>query len=371
MKNIKKESLRKVNDSKRNNFDDFKDVPKNQIEFIKPKIDSSKYINISKFLTPDFPVTFILGARGVGKTVTSLSYFINKCYNEHKQFIYLRRYQIEIDQLSLNLNLLSDLTGHVIAREVVKLENGSSQDCITVDDEPVGILMALSTSGSQKSNAFPNIETIIYDEFIDMKGRELKSETNLFLNFAMTVFREFNEYHALFLANATNLYNNYFLDLEIMPKARITKFRNLGIKIVMYKTSEELDKERLATPLARQVLKIEGENGSSLSNEFDNEYDDFIRKLSKVSRLKFNLTLNKDVYGVWQDVGIIISKKHSDSAVNYAMTVNDLRENQSLLPADYFEQLNSLSQKAELYYTDVHTRSVMIKYFKSGRFYGF
>lgn len=367
MKNIKKGLLKKDSDLK----NEFKDIPKNKIKIIKPKIDSSKYINISKFLTDDFPVTFILGARGVGKTITSLSYFISKCYDENKQFIYLRRYQTEIDELSLNLNLLSDLTGHVIAREVVKLENGSTQDCITADDEPVCILMALSTSGSRKSNAFPNIETIVYDEFIDMKGRELKGETNLFLNFAMTVFREFDKYHALFLANATNLYNNYFLDLEVMPRSRITKFRNLGIKIVMYKTSAELDKERLATPLAKQVFKIEGENGSSLSNEFDNEYDDFIRKLSKTSRLKFNLTLNRDVYGVWQDIGIIISKKHSDDVINYAMTINDLRENQRLLPADYFQQLNTLSQKAELYYTDVHTRSTMIRYFKSGRFYEF
>lgn len=200
----------------------------------------SKYINIADFINDGFATTFILGARGVGKTIGAFVYMINQFKETGAKGIYLRRYQIEVEKAGIDAGLLSELTGSEITRETIEIE-AVAYDFILVDGEPAIYMLALNTLGKYKSSAFPGVNIIIYDEFIDIKNRELKNETDIFYQFAMTIFRDFIKYKALFLANNTNIFNCYFLDLEVLPKGRVTKFREESIKIIAYETSSILD----------------------------------------------------------------------------------------------------------------------------------
>ena len=56
----------------------------------------NKYFDITNFYDSNYPTTFVLGARGVGKTVSSLAWLIKKSYKDKTKFVYLRRYQVEI-----------------------------------------------------------------------------------------------------------------------------------------------------------------------------------------------------------------------------------------------------------------------------------
>lgn len=333
----------------------------------------SKYIKPSKFEDHKFPVTFIVGARGVGKTINSLAENLKRCYEAKTMFIYLRRYQTEIDTLGLNLQLLSDLIKCDVTIDLYKDDSGRVVKVLMVNDVPTAYLLALSVASKYKSNDYSRVDKIIYDEFIDIKGRELKNETFLFINFAMTVFRDFSKYNVLFLSNATNLYNCYFLDLEILPKSRITKFKDKGIKIVMYETSSELDKERLSTVLAKQVEIIEGEQGSSLSNNFDNEFNDFLTKLNKNCKYQFTLALNNDKYGVYydtkQDIYIISPKYDRTNKNKYACTYEDSANDFPVITPILLGNLKANFERGTLYFTDPKTRTRFIKYIKKGSVY--
>lgn len=330
------------------------------------KVPNNKlYINIESFLSPKYPVTFVIGARGVGKTIGALKTYIAKCYKAGTYFIYLRRFQTEIDDLALPISLLSDLTGFEIT-----VANDKQLKRVTVyaDGKPVGYLQALSTAGKIKSNDYTNVEQIIYDEFIDPRERELKGETGLFLNFAATVFRDFSKYRALFLANATNLYNNYFLDFEIMPNGRITRFSKLGIKIVMYETAKELDALRLHTPLSIQMQLLNGIGDEALFNKFTGDFDDFIRVLGPKAKQRAVWHYAGKTYGVWYDRhGYLITEKcNLSTKVQYALTSEEIREGIPLIPDEDRDRFVRLYRAGALFYDTARTRSKIIKYLKTG-----
>lgn len=325
-----------------------------------------KFINVEQFEQEEYPVTFIIGARGVGKTISSLSQKLKSNWKNHTMFIYLRRYQSEIETASFNLALLSKLVGHTVTRDWATDKNGKKVDCLLVDNNVVCYLLALSTAAKYKSNDYSDVTEIIYDEFIDPRGRELKNETKLFLNFAMTVFRDFSKYHALFLANATNLYNCYFLDFMVMPKYKITKFSKLGIKIVMYQTSEALNQEHYNSVLGQQVLRLEGEDSSSLANRFDNAFDDFISGLTKYAKYQLTVRLDGVDYGVYSDVNwIIISTKVDPSyPEKYAMTYDDATNDFTMIDPMQTNSFIAAFKRGQLRFTDVKSRSKWIKFFK-------
>ena len=207
----------------------------------------------------------------------------------------------------------------------------------------------------------------VYDEFIDPRGRELKNETRLFLNFAMTVFRDFSKYKALFLANATNLYNCYFSDFEILPKYRITKFSKLGIKLVMYDTSEQLYNEHKHSILGRQVELIEGANNSSLENNFDNQFDDFIAKLSKKAKYRATLRLDNIDYGLYQEkhYAVVSNKADLSFTTAFAMRMDDASDERPVI--DYRQIMIMINnfKNGQLRFSDVKTRSQWLKFFKA------
>lgn len=334
----------------------------------KKRAEQNKYINIHSFLSDNYPMTYIIGARGVGKTIHAFSEFIRDCAQHDTKFIYLRRYQTEIDELGIDLPLISELSGYDVTRDVIKDETGRTADCLLADGKVVCYLQALSVAGKYKSNSYKDVEMIVYDEFIDPKGRELKNEVKLFMNFAMTVYREFGKYKVLFLANATNLYNCYFLEFQILPKGIVTKFKELGIKIVMYQTSAMLDQERNSTVLARQVRLLEGENGSSLSNHFDNEFNDFLTKLDKTCHYKSTLKLSGQLFGLYQsqerNIRVVSSKYNHDAKYQYACSFDDVAPGFPQLQWESYSFLRNAFMANQLYFTDVHTRTMFLKWFK-------
>ena len=80
--------------------------------------NNKKYINPADFQQDRYPVTFIIGARGVGKTIGALKDKLLKNYENKTMFIYLRRFQTEIDTASFNFTLISQLIRHVVSRNV-------------------------------------------------------------------------------------------------------------------------------------------------------------------------------------------------------------------------------------------------------------
>lgn len=322
----------------------------------------SDYLDINKIMSKEYPVTFVVGARGVGKTISSISRSIERCMKNNTKFIYLRRYETEIETLGLNLQLISDLTGYDVTIDVIKDSSGRKARMLKADDTPVGYLLALSVAGKYKSTDYTNTDLIIYDEFIDQRNRELKGETNLFINLAMTVFRDFSKYRALFLANSTNLFNCYFVDFNVYPVGKVTKYHELGIKIVMY-DGTKLNNKRKNTILARQVKFLEGDSNSSLDNNFRESTDmSFLRKNEKNSVNNLILHCSNQDFGLWKNSNYyVISDKYNNTSTKY--TLDDLIETYNY-DSTLIHELRYYLYNNKLFFNNKKTRSVFMKLLK-------
>lgn len=334
------------------------------------KKNEKKYINIMDFMQKEYPLTFILGARSVGKTISAFTTLIKHFKETGERGVYIRRYDTEIETSAINLSLLGQLTGSEINRGKVKV-NGVATDMIMVDGEPAIYMLALSVASKYKSNSFDNVWLVIYDEFIDLDNRELRSETKKFMQFMMTVFREYDKLRATFLANATNIFNCYFLDFEVMPESRVTKYKELGIKIIMYQTSEELKQEQINTVMSKLVSKLEGDEGSSLENKFTANFDNFISKLSKNAKYIGTYKLNDELYGCYKEKDYyLISRKYDEGFKRKnALSYEDVDEDFELINWDAYSTLRGWFMKRRVRFTDVKTRTAFIRRFKKMSLY--
>lgn len=359
---------------------------------------NNKWMNVEDFLDDNYKTTFIVGARGVGKTISALTYGIKQAYKNNQIFIYLRRYLTEIEKMNIDLKLLSDLTGLDITvenvtvdglrkkndnnkskKEKTKVKNSGTMEydygyrktkesarMIVADDgttkKPVGYILALNVVSKYKSNSYNNCFLIIYDEFIDIKNKEIKNETWLYAQFALTVFRDFKKYKALFLANATNIFNCYFVDFNIYPKNKnVTKYRDKSMKIVNYKTSKELDNERNNTALAKMLRLLD--DTSSLDNRFDYDPAGFIKKQDQHAKCIAIYRFNKKNYGLWKSKNYFTLSNKSDITISNKISVDDINDNFFYDPAGLLKCAQLLKNHM-LTFNSLETRGQCIKEMK-------
>lgn len=328
---------------------------------------SNKYINVTDFIDDKYPTTFILGARGVGKTISSFVESIKHCYEHDQTFVYMRRTKTEIDTLGLNLPLISELSGYDVDLAVVKDKTtGRRSKMITAKKgkktKNVGYLVPLSIAANYKSNAYINPWIVIYDEFIDIRGKELKNEPNLFVNFCSTFFRD-SPYRALFLANATDLFNIYFVQFKIMPKGRVTKFKKLGIKIVMYENDNYIkNKDK---PL-NKLFTLLNEDSPELTNKFI-QTEGFVKKLEKGAKNVSIIRMGDTDYGLWTNDGTMtISPKH-DPGLKQKIVVDGLCSGY-IFDASYLLGIVDDLRRGRMFFDTEYTRGVWLKYLKSANF---
>jgi len=182
------------------------------------------YCNIPGILSLGAPFNFVVGARGTGKTYTSLLYAI-----EHKvEFIFMRRTQAQVDiigrkEFSPFKKLEHDLGIEIECKKISQYTTG-----FYMNDELIGIAVALSTFSNLRG--FSSMaELLIYDEFIpERHERPIKDEGAAFLNCIETINRnrelEGNKpITVLCLANSNDIGNPLFMELDLINIAEKLK----------------------------------------------------------------------------------------------------------------------------------------------------
>ncbi len=145
------------------------------------------YYDVKEDLKENMPFTFILGGRGIGKTYSTLSYLAENA-SEERQFMYLRRTQVELDTvLKSGGNPFSVLPGNDIVVDTGQID-------IFVRDgtkEVLGYGAALSTFKKIRGleGLLLSVKYIMLDEFISQDGRYEKNELGAFLNMYETINR--------------------------------------------------------------------------------------------------------------------------------------------------------------------------------------
>lgn len=262
-------------------------------------IDTSIYWNINKLLDRSQVLYyFVLGERGTGKTYSAIKYAIKDFIKNGNQFVYLRRYKSELktavphffDPYIVN----NEFEGHDL--EVKK--NG-----FYVDGELAGYPIALSTANILKSTSFPQVATIIFDEFC-LLGHSayhyLGNEVTQFLELYETISR-LRTVKVFFLGNSISVSNPYFVyfGLDLPYNSEFRLFKN-GLICVNYIKNQKYRDEKEKTPFGRLIKGTEyGEY--AIDNKMLQDSGSFIKKKSGLSRNWYNICLNGTTYGIWVD----------------------------------------------------------------------
>lgn len=269
----------------------------------------------------------VIGARGIGKSFAFKEHPIRRFIKYGEQFIYLRRYRSELKKIKNYFNDVAfkfpDHKFEVKGREFY------------IDEQLFGWAIPLSSWQSEKSNAYPDVTLIVYDEFIREKDNSgyLPNEVEALLNFMDTVFRNRNNVRCVCLSNAVTIVNPYFLYFNIIPDTdkRFNAYQSIVVEIP---DSTDFTNKRKQTKFGQLIANTDY-GDMSLDNEFVNDVDTFISKRTPESRFQFTVIYKGMTMGIWVDVeaGLMyLSQDHDPSArFVYAMTSEDLKENTMLM----------------------------------------
>lgn len=251
---------------------------------------------------------FIIGNRGGGKTFGGKTWCINDFIKNNQQFVYLRRYTKELKTLK---TFWQDIAQHHPEHDFeVKGKT------FIINGKIAGYAMALSTSKIEKSTTFPNVNKIIFDEFIIDKGvyHYLPNEIEYFLEFYETIART-RDVKVMFLANAITQTNPYFLYFNIeLPynknvqtffndgAGRFTKKRNKTNPDILIELVADHDFIEMKSKTRFGQL-VAGTNYFSyaVENEFLRDSKEFIDKKGKGANHRFTIVYKDKQIGVWVD----------------------------------------------------------------------
>lgn len=258
--------------------------------------------NPAELLSHRCNFNFVIGNRGGGKTYNAKKQAIKRFKKNKQQFIYLRRYQTELDTME-------DFWGDIrndedLLKKFPDLELTQKGDKFYINGELAGYAIALSTSTKLKSVPFPLVTLIIFDEYIIDKGRltYLRNEAQVFLEFYDTVARMRNNVIALFLGNAISIVNPYFNYFNIKPdlNRRFTKDKNRGICIEFY-FNQEFIEQKEALKFGK-LIKDTAYGAYNLQNKFLRDSDSFIKDRPATADFKlWQFILNGQRFSLWKD----------------------------------------------------------------------
>jgi hypothetical protein len=290
-------------------------------------MDKNLYYNPNKMLSFNRILNCVIGARGIGKSYGLKKYVTNRFLKSGKQFIYLRRYKDELKKIPQFFN---DIKGEFPETEL-KVKGKQ----FYINDKLAGWAIPLSSWQSEKSNAYPDVETILFDEFIREKDNSgyLPNEVNALLNFMDTVFRDRENVRCICLSNAVSIVNPYMLYFNIIPniQKRFNAYKSILVEIP---DSKDFATARRKTRFGELINDTDyGE--MALDNEFVNDSHVFIEKRSKDSVYVFSVIYKGMTMGVWVDnkAGIMYLANEYDPSSKYvfALTTDDLNENALLM----------------------------------------
>lgn len=303
----------------------------------------SKYYDVDKIVTHNSVYNFIITNRGSGKTYGFKKFLIKKFLKNGTQWIYVRRWKTETKKTSKKYF-------DKIKREFPDVEFSVKGDTGYINGKPCCYFVSLSTSLSLKSDEFPFVDYIIYDEFIINKksnvNRYINDEVTMFNELFETVAREKPNVRAYFLGNNVNIFNPYFVyfNLPLTLKNGIQKYNNNYI-LVDGTVKDEFVEEKKKLPFYKM---LEGTRyyDYALNNESLMGNDSFIA-LEKPHKRQFLFSIfrNGKNFGVWlcdNNIYYVDDKIIKTSKLQYTLTKEDFTENYSAY---------ELLKKSNLYYS--------------------
>lgn len=211
----------------------------------------SKFYNLKSILKTNSTYNMIIGERSNGKTYTTLKYGIEQYFKNGSQIAIIRRWQTDIRG-----NRASEVFKALLSNnEIYKISKGHYQGihyyggkyylcnygdngkAIYNDNDVIAYPFSLSDTEHNKSISYPDIRTIIFDEFLTRQVY-LQDEFILFMNTISTIVRERTDVKIFMLGNTVNKYSPYFEEMglknvkeQIQGTIDVYKYGNSKLKV--------------------------------------------------------------------------------------------------------------------------------------------
>ena len=297
------------------------------------------YWDITKPLSYNCLWMFIIGMRGGGKTYGSLKWCVEQYLAHRKkgikwQFLYVRRMKTELEKLTIMRGgRLFNAVKNEFPTHTLKAESNT----LTCDGEICGYGQPLSTASVLKSDSFPDVWCIVFDEFIiDNSGtyHYLKDEVTKFLDLYETVARGRNV-KVFFLSNAVSITNPYFDFFHLnKPNGNIQRFgQEILVENFVSKELSQIKKEsRFGT-----IIKGTEYAEYAYDNEWLMDNNDFIEKKKKNCQYYLTLRYKDNNIGIWLDndnwIFYISNDVDLQYGIKYSVTTDDHKPNIMLFSA--------------------------------------
>ena len=188
----------------------------------------TNYYSTQKIDKKNATYNVIFGERSNGKTYALLLKSLKAYFKDGSQFAYVRRWKEDITGRRAQ-RLFSGINDN---QEIARLSQGKfagvhywagkfylcnyddNGKVIYGDGDVIGFTFALSDGEHDKSTSFPNITTIIFDEFLTNR-LYLVDEFVLFMNTVSTIVRRRENVKIYMLGNTVNKFCPYFSEMGL------------------------------------------------------------------------------------------------------------------------------------------------------------
>ena len=213
----------------------------------------SKFYNLNTILKTNSTYNIIIGERSNGKTYTTLKYGLEQYFKNGSQIAIIRRWQTdirgnrasEVFKALLNNNEIYKISKgqyqgiHYYGGKYYLCNYGDNGKAIYNDNDVIAYPFSLSDTEHNKSISYPDIRTIIFDEFLTRQVY-LPDEFILFMNTISTIVRERTDVKIFMLGNTVNKYSPYFEEMglknvkdQIQGTIDVYKYGNSKLKVAV------------------------------------------------------------------------------------------------------------------------------------------
>lgn len=187
-----------------------------------------KFYSLNDILSKHCDYNVIFGERSNGKTYATLEYGIKNFVKSGEQMAYIRRWREDLRGKRAE----SLFANHVNNGLIEKLTEGKFNEVFYLsgkwflsyfdaesgkrvpDVTPFCYGFCLSEQEHEKSSSYPNVTTIVFDEFLTRRYY-LPDEFMLFMNLLSTIIRQRDNVKVFMLGNTVNKYCPYFSEMGL------------------------------------------------------------------------------------------------------------------------------------------------------------
>lgn len=297
--------------------------------------ESNIYYNGAELLSYNRLLSFCMGSRGYGKTFFFKDYCIRDFIKNGFQFVWVRRYKPEV---KLMKTFFDDIM-YKFPSHTFKIDGNKAY----IDNKLAGWFIPLVISHQYKSVPFPNVNKIIFDEFVITTRHDqyLENEPVKFLDLYSTVARLRENVRAIFIANSATISNPYFNYFKISPikGKRFTKNKNI---VIEHDTDIKFIDKASSTRFG-QLIKGTTYGNYALENEYllDNYVN--VERRSPDSIYKITLAHSGQYYGIYFDYNrnliYVARRKNLNGGYAIAITSDDVEENTFLAKSENVKEV--------------------------------